>query len=245
MITTQNYPYLSWHDKFPDEHKVKFVLTGIDPEWKKIIKEGLDDDEKIKELKQKIKTTAAPVFPYPDLMFQAFRLTSWNNVRVVILGQDPYFNYHTVGGKVIPEAMGLSFSVPTGIPIPSSLRNIFNNLKKYGHIADIPKSGNLENWSEQGILLLNASLTVEHKQPNGHYSYWQKFTDGIIKYISENKDNVTFVLWGSFALKKLDLIDKKKHKVAISSHPSGLSYNKKLGNYPSFEDCDFTEISKS
>ncbi len=136
--------------------------------------------------------------------------------------------------------MGLSFSVPIDFEIPSSLVNIYSNLVKYNHIKEKPKSGNLENWAKQGCLLLNSSLTVldGSDNKNCHKSIWKWFTDSIIKYISNNKEHVVFVLWGSEALEKLNLIDLDKHDAVISSHPSGLSANKKLKTYSAFNDVD-------
>ena len=118
-------------------------------------------------------------------------------------------------------------------------------MKNYGHIEEIPKHGNLESWAKQGVLLLNTSLTVQHGYPNSHTMKWEKFTDAVIKYISDNKDKVVFVLWGSPALQKLTLIDKdKKHKIIVSSHPSGLSCHKPLRQYPAFMNYDhFGEIN--
>ena len=185
------------------------------------------------------------IYPYPNLLFNAFILTPLSNVKVVILGQDPYHCNEIHHDKIIPQAMGLSFSVPKGMKIPSSLQNIYKNLLKYKHIEIKPNHGNLSFWAYQGCLMLNTSLTVQHSYPNSHSKYWLPFTDKIIKYISNKLNNIVFVLWGNPALNKLNLIDQNKHKIIISSHPSGLSYNKKLKNYDSFENTDhFGEINK-
>jgi uracil-DNA glycosylase len=170
------------------------------------------------------------IYPPPNLIFNAFRLTPINNIRFVILGQDPYHQ--------INQAMGLSFSVPDDTAIPSSLNNIYKNLLKYKHIKKMPKSGNLTKWTKLGALMFNTSLTVQESNPNSHTKYWTDFTDNIIEKLSDNHDKLVFVLWGSPALSKLSLINQDKHKVIISSHPSGLSCNKKLNIYPAFMDLD-------
>jgi uracil-DNA glycosylase len=159
--------------------------------------------------------------------------------RVVILGQDPYFNYELHDGEKIPQAMGLSFSVPDGFKIPSSLVNIYKNLKKYNHMDIIPTHGNLTNWANQGCLMLNTSLTVKDGEKNCHQHIWNWFTNQIIEYISLNIDHVVFILWGGNAYEKVELIDKTKHMMIISSHPSGLSANKPMKEFPAFfnEDC--------
>jgi len=145
------------------------------------------------------------------------------------------------------QAMGLSFSVPYNFAIPSSLQNIYKNLQKYGHIRKIPNHGNLSFWATQGCLLLNTSLTVYEgaDNKNCHQSIWTKFTDNIIKYISDTNDYVVFVLWGAHAMSKCKFIDLDKHDAIISSHPSGLSADKPLSNYSSFNTYDhFGQINK-
>ncbi len=162
------------------------------------------------------------VFPPREMVFNSMRLTSFSSLRVVIIGQDPYFNEHAGLG---PEAHGLCFSVRKGIPMPPSLRNIFKE------INDTVYNGqnkcvdtDLTRWAEQGVLLLNASLTVIAKNPNSHASLgWQKLTDNIIETISKKKENVVFMLWGAFAQKKTALIDRGRHLVLSTSHPSPLS----------------------
>ena len=170
----------------------------------------------------------------------------WSKIKSkLIIISLPYFNFQCVNGKKYPEAMGLSFSVPVGIPIPSSLKNIYNNAIKYDHFYEYPKHGNLEFWAYQGCLLLNTALTVKEKDKNCHSKLWSKFTNYIITKISNNHEKIVFVLWGAPALSKLDLIDTDKHAVVISSHPSGLSNNSPLGKYPPFSSIDqFGQINK-
>lgn len=153
------------------------------------------------------------------------RQTSLAETRVVIIGQDPYFNEHPGKG---PEAHGLCFSVKSGIPIPPSLRNILHevNTSIYGG-KQVSVESDLTRWAVQGVLLLNASLTVIAGQPNSHVGLgWHQLTDDIIETISRKKSKVVFMLWGAFAQKKAALIDREKHLVLATSHPSPLSAHK-------------------
>ncbi|MBE8722861.1 uracil-DNA glycosylase [Sphingobacterium pedocola] len=156
------------------------------------------------------------VFPPEELVFNAFKLTSFPDIKVVILGQDPY---HNDG-----QAHGLSFSVPAGVAFPPSLKNIFTEL-----VSDIPgfrypTTGDLTNWAKQGVLLLNATMTVRAHQAASHQKMgWEEFTDSIIKKIAEEREGVVFLLWGSYAQKKSVFIDSSKHLILKSAHPSPLS----------------------
>ncbi|GMN62416.1 hypothetical protein TIFTF001_031494 [Ficus carica] len=172
-----------------------------------------------------------PVYPPTHLIFNALNSTPFHNVKVVILGQDPY---HGPG-----QAMGLSFSVPEGIKVPSSLVNIFKELKQdLG--CSIPSHGNLEKWAVQGVLLLNAVLTVRNHQANSHAKKgWEQFTDAVIKAISQRKEGVVFLLWGNSAQEKRRLIDESKHHILKAAHPSGLSANR------GFFGCRGTELITS
>ena len=156
-----------------------------------------------------------PVFPPGPFIFQAFNLTPFRQVKVVILGQDPY---HGPG-----QAHGLSFSVPPGIEIPPSLRNIYKELQADTGFQ-IPVHGNLEKWAAQGVLLLNATLTVRMGQPTTHKDKgWERFTDAAIKAVSEGHTHLVFMLWGNFAAAKESLIDNSKHLILKAPHPSPLS----------------------
>lgn len=155
------------------------------------------------------------VYPPSNLIFNAFNLTPFDKVKVVILGQDPY---HNVG-----QAHGLAFSVPDGVQIPPSLQNIFKELNSDIGMP-IPKSGNLENWAREGVLLLNASLTVRANMAASHARIgWQQFTDAAIRALSEKKEHLVFILWGNYAIAKESLIDHSKHLVLKTVHPSPLS----------------------
>jgi uracil-DNA glycosylase len=162
-----------------------------------------------------LKTT---LYPSGGLIFNAFNLTPYDKVKVIILGQDPYHNPQ--------QAMGLSFSVPDGIKPPPSLANIFKELNKDIGMA-IPCSGNLTAWAKQGVLLLNAVLTVRANEPASHAKIgWTKFTDDVIQTLSLHKTGLVFILWGNFAQEKIKLIDNSKHKILKAAHPSPFSaYN--------------------
>jgi len=157
-------------------------------------------------------------FPPKELIFAAFEHCSFEDLKVVVIGQDPY---HGIG-----EANGLCFSVNDGIKIPPSLRNIYREMNDDLGTIFLPNSGNLEHWAKQGILLLNASLSVRMDNPNSHkHLKWDVFTDAVIQKISDEKDNVVFLLWGGFAKKKGIKIDRNKHLVLESGHPSPMSAN--------------------
>jgi uracil-DNA glycosylase len=158
------------------------------------------------------------IYPSGGLIFNAFSLTPYEKVKVIILGQDPYHNPN--------QAMGLSFSVPDGMKPPPSLVNIFKELHKDIGMA-IPSSGNLTAWAKQGVLLLNAVLTVRANEPASHAKIgWTKFTDDVILTLSSQKTGLVFILWGNFAQEKIKLIDSSKHKILKAAHPSPFSaYN--------------------
>ncbi|XP_047958597.1 uracil-DNA glycosylase, mitochondrial isoform X3 [Salvia hispanica] len=161
---------------------------------------------------------STPIYPPQHLIFNALNTTPFDSVKAVIIGQDPY---HGPG-----QAMGLSFSVPEGIKVPSSLQNIYKELQK-DMGCTIPSNGNLEKWAVQGVLLLNAVLTVRQHQANSHAKKgWEQFTDAIIGAISQKRSGVVFLLWGNYAQAKSRLIDESKHYILKSAHPSGLSANR-------------------
>lgn len=185
--------------------------------WYNLLKSEFDKDYMIK-LSDKIKIDiedGKTIYPRTQDIYRAFDFFEPEHTRVVILGQDPYHGPN--------EAHGLAFSVNDGIKIPSSLRNIFKEIKSdIGN--EIPISGDLSKWAEQGVLLLNSFLTVEEGKPGSHKSYgWETFTDSIINKLSDNYSNIVFILWGNYAKSKSNLIDASKHLVLTSAHPSGLS----------------------
>lgn len=167
-------------------------------------------------LKQE-KTAGKVIFPPGPLIFNAFELTPLPQVKVVILGQDPY---HNPG-----EAMGLSFSVPKGVRIPPSLQNIYKEINADLGVP-IAKHGDLSHWAQQGVFLLNAMLTVEKSLASSHKSSgWQNFTDAVIQTLSKEREHLVFMLWGNFARKKAVLIDSSKHLILEAAHPSPLAGN--------------------
>lgn len=173
-------------------------------------------------LKQE-KEQGKPIYPPGSLIFNAFNLTPFAKVKIVILGQDPY---HNPG-----QAMGLSFSVPPGVRLPPSLRNIYKELVSDMGIQT-PEHGDLTGWAQQGVFLLNAMLTVEQNKPSSHSEAgWQNFTDAVITKLSAGREQLVFMLWGAFAQKKGVLIDDNKHLVLKSPHPSPFSAHRGfLGN---------------
>ena len=192
----------------------------IEESWKQNLKDEFDKIyfQQIVTFLKAEKSAGKIIYPPGPLIFNAFNKTPFSKVEVVLLGQDPY---HNKG-----QAHGLSFSVPDGIPKPPSLINIFKELESDLGIAP-PKNGNLERWAIQGVLLLNASLTVRQNEPGSHSKIgWLQFTDSVISKISDNKKGIVFLLWGKFAQEKQSLIDETKHYVLKAAHPSPFSADK-------------------
>ena len=188
----------------------------LETSWKQAL-ESEFEKEYFTELAGKVHDAYLTGQIHPTLknIFKAFELCRYDAVRVVILGQDPYHGPD--------QAHGLSFSVPEGVKIPPSLRNIYKEIATdIG--KEIPTNGNLEHWATQGVLLLNATLTVASGQPASHQGWgWETFTDAIIKTVSDEKEHVVFILWGKYAQAKVSLIDTKKHFVLQAPHPSPFS----------------------
>ncbi|KDN53911.1 uracil-DNA glycosylase [Flavobacterium seoulense] len=187
--------------------------------WKFVLNEEFEKPY-FKELIDFVKTeyTTKVCYPKGSQIFSAFDHCHFDQVKVVIIGQDPYHGPN--------QANGLCFSVNDGIPFPPSLYNIFREIETdLG--KPLPKTGNLERWADQGVFLLNATLTVRQSEAGSHQGKgWEKFTDAVIKKISDESEKVVFLLWGGFAQKKAALIDAKKHHVLKSGHPSPLSANR-------------------
>ncbi len=195
----------------------------IEPSWKKLLQDEFDKPyfEGIVQFLKTEKLQGKTIYPAGSQIFNAFNKTSFENLKVVLLGQDPY---HGPG-----QAMGLSFSVPDGVKPPPSLVNIFKELNKDLGVP-IPRTGNLTKWAEQGVLLLNASLTVRANEPNSHAKIgWHTFTDAVIQKISVNRKNVVFLLWGAFARQKQIFIDSSRHLVLQAAHPSPYSADNFFG----------------
>jgi uracil-DNA glycosylase len=207
------------------------LITNIEERWRIELKEVIDSDwyEQLalfilREYSEKT------IFPPENQIFNSFKYSPWDQTRVVILGQDPYINPG--------QAHGLSFSVPDGIPKPPSLQNIFKQIRlETGQ--EIPESGNLTHWANQGVLLLNTVLTVQAGLSNSHQGMgWEKFTDQVIHLLSEKKENLVFMLWGNHARKKAELINSEKHFILESAHPSPMSVTRGFFGNGHFGKCN-------
>jgi uracil-DNA glycosylase len=189
----------------------------IESSWKEVLKDEFSKPY-FKQIVEHLKTERSQgkvIYPPGSLIFNAFNKTPFDKVKVVIIGQDPY---HGPG-----QAMGLSFSVPRGVPQPPSLMNIFKELNEDVGMP-IPSTGDLTKWAEQGVLLLNASLTVRAGDPMSHSKIgWETFTNAVITTVSNLKEQIVFLLWGKFAQGKKELVNHKKHLVLKAAHPSPLS----------------------
>ena len=195
------------------------MQVRIEDSWKKVLQPEFEKPY-FKDLTNFVRNayTTTTCYPKGSKILSAFDFCKWDELKVVILGQDPYHGLN--------QAHGLCFSVSDGIPHPPSLINIFKEIETDLGNA-YPKSGNLEHWAQQGVLLLNATLTVEAGLAGSHQKQgWETFTDAVIQNISSKRVNVVFLLWGGFAKKKIKLIDTSKHHVLTSGHPSPLSANR-------------------
>ena len=191
------------------------LVKSLEINWQYLLKNELQN-ENFTKIIQNLNTAKTPIFPPKKLIFNALNLTPFENIKAVILGQDPYHKPN--------QAMGLSFSVPNGVKIPPSLANIFKELQNDLGIDTSAFSGDLTPWAKNGVLLLNSSLSVSQNAPNSHANFgWQNFSDAIISTISKRKNNVVFMLWGNFAKTKSSLIDSSKHLILQSAHPSPLA----------------------
>lgn len=190
----------------------------IHESWKNILQQEFDKPYfgELVEFLHREKREKKTIYPPGPKIFNAFDLTPFEKVRVVILGQDPY---HGPG-----QAEGLSFSVPHGVKLPPSLQNIYKEIESDTGISTAGRDGSLEHWAEQGVFLLNAVLTVRASEPTSHSKIgWTTFTDSVIKAISDHKEGVVFLLWGNYARSKRDLIDHQRHYVLEAAHPSPLA----------------------
>lgn len=187
-----------------------FSLPALPPDWAARIPDFSSQQKKLESF-----LAEGPFFPPPALVFSALEKTGFHQTKVVILGQDPY---HGPG-----QAHGLSFSVPDGVPLPPSLKNIYKEIsREYG--VPQPVNGDLSRWAEQGVLLLNAVLTVQEGEAGSHQNRgWEPFTDAVISLLSRERQNLVFLLWGAHAQKKGLMIDRAAHLVLEAPHPSPLS----------------------
>lgn len=191
--------------------------VAIEESWKAVLREEFDKEyfSRIAAFLHKEKREGKTIYPPGPLIFNAFRLTPFEKVKVVILGQDPY---HGPG-----QAHGLSFSVRDGVALPPSLQNIYKEVTSDTGAVP-PRSGDLTRWAVQGVFLLNSVLTVRAGEPTSHSNIgWQTFTDAVIKTVSDKKESVVFMLWGNYARNKKHLIDTSRHLVLEAAHPSPLA----------------------
>jgi uracil-DNA glycosylase len=224
----------------------EIILFNVRPSWHVLLESMLSTDAGAKILRRINQPRTCQLFPYSHDLFNAFKHFELNDTKVVILGQDPYISLQKVSDTLsIPWAMGLSFSVNTGVNIPPSLNNIYKELIEDHLLPSKPKTGNLIGWAQQGVLLLNSALTVKEGNSNSHATVWEDFTDSIIKQISDKTNNVVFLLMGGNAKAKRSLIDDEKHYIVETVHPSPLAanYNMKGTNKSFFGHHTFTKIN--
>lgn len=204
------------------------IIEQLDPAWKAHFEQEFSQDY-MGKLREYLKSEVAAgkvIYPPNDQWFNAFLYTPFNDIKVVVVGQDPYHGAE--------QAHGLSFSVPDGVKIPPSLRNIYKELYRDLGMA-ISGSGNLEAWAKQGVLLLNASLTVRATEANSHSKQgWLRFTNSCIQHINEHKQGVVFLAWGRFAHGVCSVVDLSKHCVIKTSHPSPLGASKTGKDFAAF-----------
>ena len=193
----------------------------LEESWKRFLEAEFEKEymKKLRSFLQSQQEQKRIIYPGNSLIFNAFNHTPFEKVKVVIIGQDPYHGAN--------QAHGLSFSVQKGLPIPPSLQNIFKELQAEYKDFQFPQHGDLSSWADQGVLLLNATLTVEASKAGSHQNQgWEKFTDQVIQTLSEQRKGIVFLLWGKYAQAKAALIDQNKHLVLMAAHPSPFSaYN--------------------
>jgi uracil-DNA glycosylase len=197
------------------------MAIELEASWLKVLSDEFDKDYmlKLKQFLKDEKQAGKLIYPKGADIFNAFTKTPFTAVKVVILGQDPYHGPN--------QAHGLSFSVQKGVDVPPSLKNIYKELATDIPGFTIPKTGDLTHWAEQGVLLLNATLTVQAATAGSHQKKgWEQFTDTVIKTISDKKEGVVFILWGNYAQSKAVLIDETKHLIIKSTHPSPLAVSR-------------------
>jgi uracil-DNA glycosylase len=247
-VDAYHYDFSTWKDYF-DNQKIKLRSLVTNPNWNNFF-----DTEELKSYFQVVEGTLFKIIkskiivPYPELLFHPLNICSLSEIKVVILGQDPYSNAKKISGDVVPEAMGLSFSVPLNYPTkPSSVSNIYKNLFHFKHIDKIPESGDLIPWAIQGVFMINSSLTTVLGENNVHQTLWNHFTTDLIEYINDNTSRVVFLAWGKYAHNKCINVNRSKHLVITCSHPSyhsvdksmkGLDESNRIVTYPSFESTD-------
>lgn len=217
---------------------VNSLQTKMHPSWQKVLNSEFSKPymQELQLFLQKQKQEGKTIYPVESEIFTAFSVTPFTNVKVVLVGQDPYHGPD--------QAHGLSFSVKKGLKLPPSLKNIYKELATDLELP-IPQHGYLQSWAEQGVLLLNSVLTVEQAQANSHQGKgWEKLTDEVIHRVNEELESVVFLLWGSYAQKKAAFVDRQKHLVIESVHPSPLSAHRGFFGTRPFSQINQYLISK-
>lgn len=221
------------------QSNLSYFLNKIHPNWISFFNTNKDLLDSILN-----KTLVDKVYPKKKNIFKIFKYLEPKNIKVVLLGQDPYINHEIINNKKIPQAEGLSFSVPKSHKkVPPSLKNIFKEIKNSYPNFNY-NNGNLKKWvRREKIFLLNSALTVIPGKSNSHQKYWEEFTNNVIKYISETNENIVFILMGNNAKSKYELINNKKHIILTSIHPSPLSANRGFFGCKIFEKTN-NELKK-
>ncbi|AVL94667.1 uracil-DNA glycosylase family 1 [Moumouvirus australiensis] len=246
LIDAKNYSFKNWNECFPDNN-VKLRSLIFNPAWNDFF-DSVENRKYFSVLEKDLSDclkSGKKIVPYPELLFNIFNVISPKKIKVVIIGQDPYIKECRPD---VPEAMGLSFSVPMNCPVPPSLKNIYKNLKDFKNINNIPDHGCLASWVVQGCFLFNAALTTLLKISGAHKKLWANFAKDLLKYITDNYENIVFIVWGKPAHEMCEDIDPEKHCIITSSHPSPLAVtsfsgktygkNKKYTKYPLFKDVN-------
>ncbi|AGC01813.1 Uracil-DNA glycosylase family 1 [Acanthamoeba polyphaga moumouvirus] len=251
LIDAKKYSFKNWKECFPDNN-VKLRSLIFNPAWNEFF-DSIENRKYFNVLEEDLSNclkSGKNIVPYPELLFNIFNVISPKKIKVVIIGQDPYIAQCIPG---VPQAMGLSFSVPMNCEIPPSLKNIYKNLLDFKNIVSIPDHGCLASWVVQGCFLFNAALTTILKISNAHKKLWENFAKDLLKYITDKYQNLVFIVWGKFAHEMCQNIDPEKHCIITSSHPSplaklpfgGTTYgkNKKYTKYPLFKDVNHFGIA--
>jgi len=212
----------------------KILLKNVKPQWKKMWKDEFNKSDILDFLVKKYsdyENTDKNIYPNKENILETFKYFDLKDIKLVFLGQDPYINSEIINDIDTPQATGLSFSVPNKVKIPPSLNNIFKELKNEIPEYEIPDNGNLIRWvKDENILLLNTALTVKKGKSNSHQKRWETITNNVIEYISNNTDNVIFLLLGNNAKSKAKFIDEDKHHIISGVHPSPLSASRGFFN---------------
>lgn len=230
---SKRYRFKDWDECFPDG-QVKLWSLIFRPSWYPFF-ESISKKPYFatieKMLTEAISDKKAVVVPRAELVFNVFNTMSPEDIKVVVMGQDPYPGGEVIKGRIIPHATGLAFSGPHHMGVPRSCNNVFANLRNYGHIKKAPESGCLSGWVTQGCFLFNTSLTTLYGQSKAHQKSWTLFTEDLIDYLATKLDHLVFLVWGASANGNCKKIDPKKHCLITSSHPSPYSVDNEVRGY--------------